>query len=632
LDAQINTNNSLSFRYNFSQFRGINFGASAGGVAGNVQNSAEGTTEDTTNNAHSIVVSNTTVIGTDKFNELRFQYSFEDRPRLGTTNEVPQVTIGDTGDWGRQGFLPITSDHTRIQLTDNFTYLFGNHDLKVGGDLNFTSTAQTFMGFSGGQYEFNTLEDYVSGTVLSFNQLVGLNGFSTPQSGTVDFGQQEYALYVQDNWKPKPGLTVNLGLRWEGLNNPDVPPEQFGLPATNPDDPGAMFGLSQPLIVDDWNNIGPRVGFAYDPANDGRTVIRGGFGKFFSRTPLLLLANILTNNGYRQGSIDLSEEEVFQLPFQFPGIFPEAGIPPDSPFMDTLPAVDVFFWDPDFENPEIWRFNAGVERELAPNLSVGADFVYADGSRNQRRRDVNITPLDEFDAADRQLFSTSPRPDPRYRGYRTNVSVGNSEYKAFILSARKRYSEGYGFQAFYTWSDTKSDDDNERSATSVFFSQPENGAADWSDSDRDVPHRFVANVFGDLPAGFQVSSTIQFSSGDPFNVTSGGDDNGDRQFRDRPVITEANNDLALSAGQDLPMGLQPRNSARQPNFYLVDIRVTWRYDFGGPGSMEVMFDVFNLFNNANRRTGNGNYSRSNFGLLNQIGQSRQAQIGLRYRF
>ncbi len=631
LDFQLNDNNTLSFRYNYSRFKGVNFGASAGGVEGTVQNSAEGTTEDTMDTAHSLVISNTTVIGTDKFNELRFQYSFEDRPRLGTSNDVPEINIGDVGSWGRQGFLPITSDHSRIQITDNFTYLFGDHDLKVGADLNFTSTAQTFMGFSGGQYDFNTLEDYVVSNFNRFRQLVGLNGFTTPQSGTVDFGQQEYSVYIQDNWKPKPGLTVNLGLRWEGLNNPTVPTEEFGLSTRNPDNPGDIFGLDQQQIANDWNNWAPRFGFAYDPSNNGRTVIRGGVGKFFSRTPLLLLANILTNNGFRQGTVDL-RGGFEQLPFTFPEIFPEAGLPPDSPLNETFPPTDVFFWDPEYENPEIWRVNAGVEHEVVPNFSVGADFVYADNAKGQRRVDINITPTGVTDPAGRLIYDVSNRPDPDYRRFALNQSNVNGDYKAFILSARKRYSQGILFQTFYTWSHTQSEDDNERSATGIGPSQPENLAIDFGDSDRDIRHRFVANVVGDLPAGFQLSSTIQANSGDPFNVTTGIDNNLDGQRLDRPVITEANNDLALAAGQDLPLGLQPRNSARQPNFYNVDLRVTWGYDFDQRGRLEITWDVFNLFNNANRRTNAFNYSRTNFGLLNIIGQSRQSQIGLRYRF
>ena len=147
VDFQLNTNNTLSLRYNFSDFTGENFFAAAGGVSGSIQATAQNGTNLEANTAQSFVASNTTVIGTNKFNELRFQYSFESRPRLTEHGDAtPTIDIFDTGQFGKRFFLPITSDHTRLQLTDNFTYLFGNHDMKIGVDANITDTSQAFFG------------------------------------------------------------------------------------------------------------------------------------------------------------------------------------------------------------------------------------------------------------------------------------------------------------------------------------------------------------------------------------------------------------------------------------------------------------------------------------------------------
>jgi hypothetical protein len=627
VDIQLNPTNTLTLRYNFSRFRGINFGASAGGVQGAVQSSAEGTTEDTTDTSHSFVISNTTVIGSDKFNEIRFQYGTESRPRNGTSNEVPFVSIGGCCSWGRQGFLPITSEHPRIQITDNFTYLFAEHDLKLGVDLNFTNTSQGFFGFSGGEYTFGSLSDFQAGRVQRFRQLVGLNGFTTQESGTVDFSQQEYAFYVQDSWRVRPGLTLNLGLRWEGLNNPVVPTEEFGKPTTNPLDPGGIFGLDQQAVNDNWNNWAPRAGFAWDPKNDGRTVIRGGAGIFYSRIPLLLLANILTNNGYRQATVDVRSN----FPLPFPEIFPEAGLPPGDPLEARLPPPDVFFWAPDFQLPQIRRANIGAEREIATNLTVGVDYVFADTIHSQRRVDVNLNPPLATDAYGRAIFNFRNRPDPRFGRFAVNESTARGRYQALILSARKR-SDELSFQAFYTFSENLSDDDNERSATGIGPSQPEDPGADWGPSDRDVPHRFVATGIYQLPYEFSVGATLELASGNPFNVLSGADNNQDGLFNDRAVVNDTNRARAQAAGQDLPDGLQERNSARNPNFYLFDLRVTKRFDFGGPGQLELLFELFNVFNNANRRTNLGRLDLSNFGTLNLIGESRQAQLGIRYRW
>ena len=110
--------------------------------------------------AHSVVVSNTTLLGANKFNELRFQYSFEERPRLGQSNDFPTVVINDTGSFGKRFFLPITSDHARIQITDNFSYLFGDHDLKFGFDFQSDNDSQYFAGFADGRYEFRSIDSF----------------------------------------------------------------------------------------------------------------------------------------------------------------------------------------------------------------------------------------------------------------------------------------------------------------------------------------------------------------------------------------------------------------------------------------------------------------------------------------
>lgn len=627
VDFQLNNNNSLSVRYNYSRFRGINFGASAGGVEGAVQSSAEGTTEDTTDRSHSVVVSNATVIGNNKFNEFRFHYSFETRPRFGTSNETPEVTISGCCRWGRTGFLPITSEHTRWQIGDNFSYLFGKHDLKIGADLNFTNTAQAFFGFSGGTYEFGSLDDFLDGKPRRFRQLVGLNGFTTKDSGTVDFGQKEYGIYIQDVWKPKPGFTVNLGLRWEGVDNPIVPTEEFGNPTRNPLDPAAIFGLDQQRITDDWNNFAPRIGFAWDPKNDGKTIIRGGAGVFHSRIPLLLLANILTNNGFRQSTVDVRSN----LPLQFPAIFPETGLKPGDPLEKRLPPADVFFWDPDFEVPEIYRQNAGFEREIVRDFAVGFDYVHAYSIKNQRRRDLNVFPPSGTDAFGRALFRTRPRPDTKFGRFALNESTARGRYQAAIFSARKRYSHGHQFQLFYTLSFNKSEDDNERSATGISPSQPENLRVDYNWSERDVRHRFVGIALFELPGDVDFSTTIETDSGRPFDIRSGRDDNGDGLFNDRAVVDDKNRARAQAAGQNLEDGLQKRNTGRNPTFFNMDIRLTKGFSFENQ-RLEVLFDVFNLFNNANRRTSLGRLDRSNFGLLNLIGASRQAQLGVRWRF
>lgn len=631
LDFQVTDNNTLSVRYNFSDFTGENFFSAAGGVVGPIQDTAANGTNLEQNTAHSLVVNNTTVIGNNKFNELRFQYSFEERPRLGQSDDVPSLEIQDTGNFGRRFFLPITSDHSRIQLTNNFTYLFGGHDLKVGTDINLTETSQAFFGWGGGQYRFTTLEDYVAGNPNRFIQRLGLNGFSTRDSGTQTIDQKELAFYVQDTWRPKPGLTLNLGLRWEGSWNPtpgQVDPTT-GLQSANPANPGLdSIGLQQTEIPNDLNNFAPRLGFAWDPNNDGRTVVRGGGGLFYSRVPLLLMANVTTGNGYRQALFFLFGDDIPAFPFAYP----DAGLPPEDPLNASLPTSSIAFFDPDFQNPRTARFNMGVERQVTDTISIGTDFVYADTSHGHRRLNLNLAPpTGQVDEVGRSIYDGGVI-DSEYGEFQVESSGARREYLAWVINAKKQFADDFQFQAFYTLSNTKTDDDNERDSSGFQNTQPNNLGADWADSDLDTRHRFVANGVFNVPGGINIGALISASSGVPFNVVSGDDDNGDNNNNDRPVVTSTLQSFAAGAGQDLPLGLLERNAGRQPANYTVDVRVSKLFDFDERANVEFLFEIFNLFNNANRFTSNGNINSSNFGFLNAIGSPRQIQLGARVRW
>lgn len=629
VDFQINQSNTLSVRYNFSDFTGENFFSTAGGVAGSIQAVAENGTNLEANTAHSLVVSNTTLIGTNKFNEVRFQYSFEDRPRLGQSNDIPTVVIADTGRFGQQWFLPITSNHKRLQFTDNFTYLFGSHDLKTGVDVNITDTSQAFFGWGSGYYSFNTLEDYVDKNPFQFTQRVGLNGFSTPESGTISLGQKELALYINDTWRPKPGLTINMGLRWEGQWNPDAPEQTNGKQSRNPDNPGLdTIGLVQGDVPNDLNNIAPRFGFAWDPGNDGKTVVRGGAGVFYSRTNLLLMANSFTANAYRQALFFIFGGG---FPFEFPGVYPESGLAPDDPANENLPTSDVAFFEDVFNNPRTTRVNIGLEHEVAPNLSLGADYVFADTKNGHRRTNQNLTGPVGFDDYGRGLYDGS-RVDGDYGQFQVEESTARRRYQSFVLSAKKRFAEDYQFQVFYTLSQLKTDDDNERDSSGFRNTQPENLDVDYADSELDIRHRLVANAVFNLPGDFVFGTLLQMNTGRPYTITSGVDDNGDSNRNDYAVVDDSNRALVQAAGQDVSDGLQGRNTARQPSSFVMDIRLSKLFDFGNAGTLEGIFEVFNLFNNANRLSTNGALGSPNFGFLNIVGPPRQIQIGVRYRF
>ena len=250
--------------------------------------------------------------------EARGQYSRENRPRLANS-ETP--TFSNTvGTFGARSFLPTTQFDWRAQTTANVTWTQGSHNAKAGFEYNHTFADQVF-GFN----QFGAFN--ISGTRDAVLEIMTVGG-TTPNrfdSSTVtynrqignrelSFAQDEVAFFVQDAWRIKPNLTINGGLRWEGQFNPS--PDVSNTPVYN-----AVNGFQFPLggrsvdpavIPDATNQWGPRVGFAYDPFNNGKTVIRGHAGIYYARTPSIVFAGPMNNFRLPAGDVSI------QLPLPAP--------------------------------------------------------------------------------------------------------------------------------------------------------------------------------------------------------------------------------------------------------------------------------------------------------------------------
>ena len=223
------------------------------------------------------------------------------------------------GEFGTRNFLPTTQFDTRHQIADSLTYIAGNHTLKFGGEYSRIYAEQTFGFGQFGEYALtgqttaNTL-NFLSNTRMPTGFPNYLGRFDVTQAvyrqqiGNLQAGIEvhELAFFAQDSWRITPRLSFNYGLRAEQQYNPD--PE-----ATNTDlvnlVRNAQFprrgnrGFDPTQIPDSGWQFGPRVGFAYDPSGDGKTVVRGFAGVYYARTPLLLLADSVNNYRLPPGNV-----------------------------------------------------------------------------------------------------------------------------------------------------------------------------------------------------------------------------------------------------------------------------------------------------------------------------------------
>ena len=596
LDHQFNSSQTLSFRVNATDYERSSTFAD--------EESAK--LEDTI----SLVGQLVSVIGSNKVNEARIQVAEDNLDRLSTRVGQPieaQIRFRDAtagrDEIGKFDFLPIAVVEEKTQLQDNFSYLFGAHDLKFGIDYRKDDLGQLFKGSADGRYDFSTLDDFINN--VASNVRIFYGNVTNPN---YDEAQELLAIYAQDSWRPSDRLTLSYGVRYGATYNPDNLEHLFPEGREVPDD------------TDNWQ---PRLGFTYTPGEAGRDVVRGGVGLFTGRTPSLLFASQVQQNGIfpNFGRINVGPADPAFVPccLDIDNTNPPAGSPNSPAYVD-----------PSFEDSENLRVNLGYERQLRDHWSVGVDLVYAEGDKLQSNVDLNRSfTLDEFG---RPVYS-STRPQAQFNEIFTRQSIGESEYTAATLKVQRRFSGRYQLQAHYTWSRDEDTDSNERTATDVTVSVPNNPGYDRGLSDRDVKNRLVVSGVVELPLGFRVSGIAEYRSGRPYNPTDagfdfaacGGSALGFNCTDARPVVN----------GQVLE-----RNSFRDESVERVDVRLSKQFAFAQRYEVELFVEVFNLFDDnffAVERGFSGDNERdpssATFGLADDlITTPRQVQLGGRFRF
>jgi hypothetical protein len=296
IDHNINPNNRLMLRANVSPstITGIEV---SGEDQPFVQNAYSRTSEQTYRDVAG-VVQETSTIGSNKVNEFRFQYARRGLSYFYNTQipggSDPAVNITGFAYFGREPYSYIQRTEKRYQFSDNFSWTIGHHDTKFGVDFNYIPTDATFTVNYGGVYDFGTFSSANLGFVspipgdpfpnLSAVQAYGaglpgdfVQGFGSPHDS---FPNKPLGIFWQDSWRVRPNITLNYGVRYDVEFPPQFKsPGALALAAYN------ELGL-QKGIQTDTNNIQPRLGVAWDPKGNGKTVVRASYGMFYDH-PLL---------------------------------------------------------------------------------------------------------------------------------------------------------------------------------------------------------------------------------------------------------------------------------------------------------------------------------------------------------
>ena len=602
-DIRVNDKNQLTLRYNHQGFTGTN-------------NENNGPLSVEEHSGNSLVTSDTfsgtlTSTLTQKLiNEFRFQLARDKEP--GQANSAqPEAVIG-TGagtsvSIGRNNFSPRETTIKRVQFLNNVSYLSGRSSWKAGVDLNFDRVFNFFPGLFSGSYTFSSYSTFGSNLPSAYTQ--NFPGAST-SGGTTNPNLSEYSFFVQDDLRATPKLTLNLGVRYdyEGMACP---------PVQNPDPLLLSNGIDTSFCPKDKNNFGPRLGFSYAP--DGKTVVRGGFGLYYGRTPAIVIGTAHSQNGINVSGINISDNTTtpaneVNAVVTYPNILTAS-----PPGFSSNP--NLFLFPKDYVQPYVEQGRIAVEREVRKNLSLSATYLYYHGVHLTRTRDINLfapTPFARV-GPDGQTYtfqrfaSTTVRPISRTSGQsynRINIfeSASKSLYNGLAIQAMQRLTHGLQFIAAYTFSKAK---DDRPDATTVVVGADdakivENQllpAADYGRSDTDLRHRLVFSpvyewgrikwsdnsIARALFSDYTFSTIMQVQSGTAYSALVSGDPNNDgNRSNDR-----------------LPGTV--RNQFTTPAIYQFDMRLTRAVRLTERMHIKLILEAFNVFNRSNVATVNNTF-------------------------
>ncbi len=539
VDYQINPANTLVVRYRYSRDSRENLGTGEFALDIDPFFGIDRTyTRQGTD--HNFQLTETAILSPTVINETRFQFN-RDTGTSGGDISAPVIFVRDAFTAGGSSAGPTRNTNTRYEIQNYTSFTLGLHSLKAGARVRSVKISDFSQQGFNGTYIFDSLEEFRAFQLDPVNVLpsqLNVNGGNPEASvSQVDFGA-----FIQDDWRVRKNLTLSAGLRYETQTN-----------------------ISSNL------NFAPRLAFAYSPGGGGarqpKTVIRGGFGIFYTRFGENLTLQANRFNGQNQQQYVISSSGLAGL---FPGL-------------DEVPSLDELrqFAVPqttrvvasDLQSPYTIQTTASIERLLPGRVTLTTSYVNTRTLHLLRTRNINAP-----------IGGVRPLGDARGNIYQYESS-GILNQNQLIVSANTRFNPNLSLFANYTLGKANSNTDG----AGTFPADNYDLSNEYGRSALDVRHRFFLGGSITAPWGVRLNPLIFASTGSPFNITTGIDNNGDTLFTDRP---------AFASAATLPQNLRvtrfgnfdvnplpgtpiiPRNYGQNPGQFTVNLRINKNFGFG----------------------------------------------------
>ena len=555
-----------------------------------------------------------------RIRDHRLPQSVEPRPfPMVEVTLAPSVTIQA----GRENFSAANElDQDILEITNDFTFVRGQHTLTVGTHNEFFQFRNLFIRDNFGNYQFNSLDFFEQGLAQSYNH--SFSATSDPRQAA-EFSVNHMGFYAGDQWRARSRLTMSFGTRVDVVRFPDAPNAN---PATVEN-----FGFRTDIVP---NNVlwSPRVGVNWDRKGDGTEQVRGGVGIFAGRPPYVWVSNQFGNTGIDFTRIGAGRNANNRIPFVADAAMQPKVVTGASAgsFTNEIDLVH-----PDFKYPSLLRGNLAYDRQLPFGLYGTVELLWSNTLQDIRYENLNLVQIGTQPVDGRPRYSLSRVPTLSNVLLLANTTEGSSWSLGFDV--RRPFASGFFISAAYLYGDAKTVADGTRDqAASVWggiYTPGDPNNPPVARSDYSPGHRFTLTTSYDvqLGRGYSATASVFYSgqSGRPYSLSwgsSGASVNGDGQgFNDLLYLPASADELAITGANrtyadladffDLEDCYQKyigqifeRNACRAPWSNTLDGRIAVTLPFRRVRA-EVTLDMLNMINLFDSKSGVYEYASFN---------------------